>query len=365
MSEHHENWLVLAQARLPGHRVAALIEQFGSVEAVRKAGVTAMRKAGVAENVAQHIAQPDMTAIDKALAWLDEPGHHIVAVTSSDYSQLLLQIPDPPILMYINGNPDALHLPGLAIVGSRNPTRGGQQNAHEFAAFLGRSGFCIHSGLAQGIDTAAHEGALAGGAQTVAFLGHGIDRIYPAENRELAHRIASQGTLVSEYPLGSAPRREHFPERNRLISGSTMGCLVVEAARRSGSLITARLASEQGREVFAIPGSIHNVLSRGCHSLIRQGAKLVESAEDIVSELGPIAGHLMQNARSSETVPERDNDYKLLIKTLGHDPATADEVADKSGLTIDRVSSMLLILQLEGEIEALHGGRYSLLGSSS
>jgi len=262
-----------------------------------------------------------------------------------------------------------LHLPALAIVGSRNPTRGGRQNAGEFAAHLGRSGFCIISGLAQGIDSAAHEGALSAGASTVAFLGHGIDRVYPAENRELAHRISLNGALVSEYPLGSSPRREHFPERNRLISGCSMGTLVVEAARRSGSLITARLASEQGREVFAVPGSIHNTLARGCHQLIRQGAKLVECSEDIVSELAPIARHLMQNEERTETETklgdDRDEDYKLLIHTLGFDPLTVNEISEKSGLTIEQVSSMLLILELEGEVEAQNGGRYSIIGSSS
>ena len=218
--------------------------------------------------------------------------------------------------------------------------------------------------VAQGIDAAAHEGALDADALTVAFLGHGIDRIYPAENRELAHRIAASGALCSEYPLGSPPRKEHFPRRNRLISGLSLGTLVVEAAKRSGSLISARLAAEQGREIFAIPGSIHNPMSRGCHQLIRQGAKLVESADDIVSELGPMVGHLMQNA--TEDVAEtggakhHDADYEKLLQTLSYDPASADELAAQSGLTIDQVSSMLLILELEKKIEAEVGGRYSI-----
>jgi DNA processing protein len=255
-------------------------------------------------------------------------------------------------------------MPALSIVGSRNPSRGGKENAYEFAKHLGRSGFCIVSGLAQGIDTAAHEGALAAGAMTVAFLGHGIDRVYPSVNRDLAHRISQNGTLVSEYPLGSPPRREHFPQRNRLISGLSLGTLVVEAARRSGSLITARLAGEQGREVFAIPGSIHNPLSRGCHRLIKQGAKLVENADDIVSELGSLAGHLMQNDTNQEKEEseniEHDADYDILLNSLSYDPTSADELAENSGLTIDQVSSMLLILELEEKIEALTGGKYSL-----
>jgi DNA processing protein len=385
LNENIEDWLILAAARISGPQAMELIAYAGSISDLTRASADHLRKAGVSETSAHALRQPDRANIDSAMSWLEEPGQHIVTIDSPDYPQLLLQIPGPPLLVYVNGNPDALHLPALAIVGSRNPTRGGWQNAHDFAAHLGSAGFCILSGLAQGIDTAAHEGALDGNATTVAFLGHGIDRIYPAENRELAYRIVAKGALVTEYPLGSPPLRENFPARNRLISGCSMGTLVVEAARRSGSLITARLASEQGREVFAIPGSIHNAMSRGCHQLIRQGAKLVESADDIVSELAPIAkhmaeslteqmtenatSHLMQNGKSAEPSPilsnDRDDDYKLLIETLGHDPATADELVEKSGLTIDQVSSMLLILELEGEIEALHGGQYSLLGSSS
>jgi DNA processing protein len=304
-----------------------------------------------------------LTADEQISEWLAAPNHHIIDSASGEIPELLQQIPGPPTSLYVLGNKDALHLPALAVVGSRNPTRGGVQNAYEFSNHLARSGFCIVSGLAQGIDTAAHTGALDAGATTVAFLGHGIDRVYPAENRELAHRIAEQGALCSEYPLGSPPRREHFPQRNRLISGLSLGTLVVEAARRSGSLISARLAAEQGREIFAIPGSIHNPLSRGCHQLIRQGAKLVESAEDIVSELGPLVGHLMQNAEISTDAPaappQYDDDYETLLATLSYDPVSADQLAEHSGLTIDQVSSMLLILELEGKIQVQAGGRYS------
>ena len=294
--------------------------------------------------------------------WLGKAANRIISSDSADLPELLQQIPDPPTLLYIVGNAEALYLPALSIVGSRNPTRGGNENAYEFAKHLGQSGFCIVSGLAQGIDTSAHQGALDAGAMTVAFLGHGIDRVYPSANRDLAHRISQNGALVSEYPLGSPPRREHFPQRNRLISGLSLGTLVVEAARHSGSLITARLAGEQGREVFAIPGSIHNPLSRGCHQLIKQGAKLVESAEDIVSELGALAGHLMQNDNDEKDSESRsiqhDADYEILLNTLSYDPASADELAENSGLTIDQVSSMLLILELEEKIEALTGGKY-------
>ena len=300
--------------------------------------------------------------------WLRHEGHHLVRLGDDAYPALLADIAGPPARLYINGDPEILHLPALAIVGSRNPTTGGAQNAFEFARHLGATGFCIVSGLAQGIDAAAHRGALSAGAPTVAFLGHGIDRVYPAVNRELAREIAARGALVSEFPLGTAPGRALFPQRNRLISGLSLGTLVVEAARRSGSLITARLAAEQGREVFAIPGSIHNPLSRGCHQLIRQGAKLVEAADDIVGELAPLAGHLLASTDESELsrrtqtgLNETDTEYVKLLEALGHDPVTTDELAERSGLTIDQVSSMLLILELEGKIEKLSGGRYSIL----
>ena len=297
--------------------------------------------------------------------WLGDPNHHRIEIGEDDYPALLEQIAGPPAELFVNGNPAVLQLPALAIVGSRNPTGAGRRNAFEFARHLGASGFCIVSGLAQGIDAAAHRGALAAGAPTVAFLGHGIDRVYPAGNRELAHEIAREGALVSEFPLGTHPHRSLFPQRNRLISGMSLGTLVVEAARQSGSLITARLAAEQGREVFAIPGSIHNPLSRGCHALIRQGAKLVETADDIVAELAPLGGHLLQSAEESAdkgvVARDGDEDYEGLIAFLGHDPASADELAESSGLTIDQVSSMLLILELEGKIEKLSGGRYSIL----
>ena len=297
--------------------------------------------------------------------WLHDESHHLIRLGDDMYPELLAGIASPPAQLYVNGDPEILHLPALAIVGSRNPTTGGAQTAFEFARHLGATGFCIVSGLAQGIDAAAHSGALAAGAPTVAFLGHGIDRVYPAANRDLARDIARRGALVSEFPLGTAPGRALFPQRNRLISGLCLGTLVVEAARRSGSLITARLAAEQGREVFAIPGSIHNPLSRGCHQLIRQGAKLVEAADDILSELAPLAGHMLQIVdQSSDSDPspvEVDEEYVKLLEAIGHDPVNADELVARSGLTIDQVSSMLLILELEGKIEKLSGGRYSLL----
>jgi len=298
--------------------------------------------------------------------WLKLPDNNVINRGDDGFPELLGQIGSPPDRLYVKGNPGLLQMPALAIVGSRNPTQAGVRNAFEFARHLGAAGFCIVSGLAEGIDTAAHRGALDAGAATVAFLGHGIDRVYPASNRDLAHDIAASGALVSEFPLGTHPHKSLFPQRNRLISGMSLGTLVVEAARRSGSLITARNAGEQGREVFALPGSIHNPLARGCHKLIRQGAKLVETAEDIVAELAPLSSHLLQNSLESTThdpLPERnDEEYRHLRKYLGHDPVSIDDLANSSGLTIDQVSSMLLILELEGKVESLSGGRYSLLG---
>jgi len=297
--------------------------------------------------------------------WLDAEDQSILELGGDDYPDLLTLIGDPPGRLFVKGDPSVLHLPMLAIVGSRNPTRGGEQNAFEFARHLAASGFCIVSGLAQGIDAAAHRGALAAGAPTVAFLGHGVDIVYPASNRDLAHAIAAKGALVSEFPLGMRPRRSSFPQRNRLISGTSLGTLVVEAAHQSGSLITARLAAEQGREVFALPGSIHNPLARGCHRLIRDGAKLVESADDIVSELGSLAGHvseLAQRPEPLETAATRDDpEYVKLRLALGHDPVPLDELVGRSGLTAEQVSSMLLILELDGTVEKLAGGRYALL----
>jgi DNA processing protein len=298
--------------------------------------------------------------------WCQDPHNHLVSLGDDDYPELLEQIPRPPPILYVKGDPGFLHMPALAIVGSRNPTQGGARNAFEFARHLGRAGFCIVSGLAEGIDTAAHRGALDAGAATVAFLGHGIDRVYPASNRDLAHEIARHGALVSEFPLGTHPDKSLFPQRNRLISGLSLGTLVIEAARRSGSLITARHAGEQGREVFALPGSIHNPLARGCHQLIRQGAKLVETADDIVAELAPLASHVLQNSLESTAnePPAKvdDEEYRHLINFLSHDPVGIDALVENSGLTIEQVSSMLLILELEGVVESLSGGRYSLLG---
>ena len=361
-------WLILSGAFVRGDEYHALLERFGSSAAIVEQPAASLAAAGLADGKAAAIASPDPELVERSLAWLEVEGHRLVTIGDDACPELLRRIPDPPLLMFVAGDPDVLHLPALAVVGSRNPTAGGRRNAYEFARYLARAGFTITSGLAEGIDAAAHEGTLAVSGKTVAFLGHGIDRIYPARNRQLADRIVASGALVSEFPLGTPPEKWHFPERNRLISGLSLGTLVVEAAQRSGSLITARLAAEQGREVFAIPGSIHNALARGCHRLIRDGAKLVESAADIVDELGPVTGHVLQSSLDSkpkvQAPTSADDEYVELRKALSHDPATIDELARGSGLTIDQLSSMLLILELSGEVESLSGGRYALLTQS-
>ena len=359
-------WLTLAHAYVTTSELGRLQQRFGDVSTIVRQSQSRLESAGLGPTKSAAIVSPDRATIDAATGWLEHDRHHLLAVGTDDYPELLSQISGAPLVLYVNGSVDALHMPALAIIGSRNPTEGGRRNAIEFSRHLGRQGFAIVSGLAQGIDTAAHRGALDVNATTIALLGHGIDRVYPAANRALAHSITEHGALVTEYPLGSPPERRHFPERNRLISGLSLGTLVVEAARRSGSLITARLAADQGREVFALPGSIHNPLSRGCHALIKQGAKLVETAEDITRELAPLTGHMLQTTTESKPdaaeEPLADDDYDELRAALSHDPVSIDELAQRCGLTIDQLSSMLLLLELHGEVESLSGGRYALLG---
>src|SRR6056297_3731589 len=289
MDEETEAWARLAEAPgLGAAEAAALVESFGSAGRVVAAGRGALASRGLDAETIEGLVAPPAERMERIAGWLAEPGHHLLGRHSDDYPALLAEAAGAPLVLYVNGDPGLLSMPQLAIVGSRNPTRGGERTAFEFAAHLAASGLTITSGLATGVDTAAHEGALSAGGSTIAVLGTGIDRVYPAANRELAHRIAGRGALVSEFPLGSPPEAWHFPRRNRIISGMSLGTLVVEAAKRSGSLITARMAAEQGREVFAVPGNINSSKSTGAHDLLKQGAKLVEKAEDIVEELAPI-----------------------------------------------------------------------------
>ena len=283
------------------------------------------------------------------MVFLDRPG----------YPSRLAQIPDPPPAVLVQGDVALLDGPQLAIVGSRNATPAGRDTAYMLAAALAEAGLTVTSGLAEGIDASAHRGALAGGGATIAVLGTGPDRIYPRQHQELAQTIVSTGSLISEQPVGTPPRGFNFPRRNRIISGLSLGVLVVEAGPRSGSLITARLAADQGREVFAVPGGIHNPLARGCHALLREGAKLVESVTDILEELPPLPG----GRRTEEAAPTAgDTDQDPVLAGLGDAPASLDLLVQRTGLTVEQVSTMLLTLQLDGLVTALPGGLYGRRG---
>jgi DNA processing protein len=310
----------------------------------------------------RYLRDPDWSAVDECLAWAEQDSCRILAVDDPRYPELLRQIHDAPPLLFMRGDPAQLQNPQLAMVGSRNPSVVGRETARDFARTLASAGITITSGLALGIDAASHQGALNGGGQTIAVFGTGLDRVYPAKNRELAHAVVEQGgVLLSEYPPGTEPRPANFPRRNRIISGLSLGTLVVEAALRSGSLITARCAAEQGREVFAIPGSIHNPLARGSHQLIRQGARLVESAQDILEELAPQLRAILATAEASEPTSEPEDKHQRLLSCMSDGTNSVDQLVERSGLTADAVSSMLLLLELQGYVVSTAGG-YALAG---
>lgn len=360
------DWLKLRHAPGLGHGAAqALLARFGTATGICKAGREQLRAAGInAEAIDYLLAQSPPKAIDAELAWAQKPGHWLISQANPDYPPLLKTLDYPPLLLYVQGNPALLGEPQLAIVGSRNPTPGGRETAYDFAEYLARSGLIITSGLALGIDYAAHEGALKAKSPTIAVMATGADQVYPARHRKLAEQILEDGALVTEMPLGTQPLPALFPQRNRIISGLSLGTLVVEAALRSGSLITARLAMEQAREVFAIPGSIHNPLARGCHQLIRQGAKLVESVRDILEELAPqLSAALQNNDQSSypsaeDALGALDADYRGLLEYMGFDPVSIDQLVGRSGLAAQEIASMLLILELNGHISSRHNGLY-------
>jgi DNA processing protein len=365
------SWLTLLRA--PGLHAAGLrplVERFGSADSILAARPDELRANGAGPTLVSWLqtrrGQHD-SAIDAELRWLEHDSHHFVPLDSANYPPLLAEVSDAPIGLFVRGDIDALSLPQLAIVGSRNPTAGGRDNASSFAAHLARCGLAITSGMAIGIDAAAHQGALAAKGVTIAVCGTGLDIDYPAANSALAEKIAAGGALVSEFPLGTPALPANFPRRNRIISGVSLGTLVVEAAVRSGSLITARLAAEQGREVFALPGSIHNPLARGCHALIRQGAKLVETGDDIFAELRALAGALAPALQPPAPKPPGsaaaagavlDKAYEILLDALGFEPAGVDVLVERTGFAADEVASMLLILELDGKLESRPGGRY-------
>lgn len=350
-----EAWLTLSFAPGLTHEAfRQLLVAFRGPQEILAASRAELSKAVPDRAVRAVLAEPSHELLEKTAQWLEDPANHIVTLGDATYPQALLYVGDPPPLLYAKGRVELLNAPAFAIVGSRNATQQGIAHAESFGRALSDAGLTIVSGLALGIDAAAHRGGLAGAASTVAVVGTGLDIVYPARNRDLAHDIALRGCLVSEFALGMAPVASNFPRRNRLISGLAQGCLVVEAALSSGSLITARLANEQGKDVFAMPGSVNSPLTKGCHNLIKDGAKLAETAEDILSELK------LPGGSGAAATPAADEEHPLLTH-IGFDPCDFDTLAARSGLTADALAALLTEWEIAGLIEALPGGRYQRL----
>lgn len=355
-----------------GTGLISVIETLGGVAAVTAASRRDLTRLGVSAAAAAAIAKPDEALLESSLEWLSQENHHLLCWDDDAYPALLRRINGPPAALFVDGDPGCLWQPQIAIIGSRNPTAGGLDHARDFAATLARQGMAITSGLASGIDSAAHEAALDAGAYTIAVNGTGLDQVYPASSELTAARIRTHGAMVSELPLGSAPKRQHFPTRNRIISGLSLGVLVIEAGLNSGTLITARKAAEQGREVFALPGSLHNPLAKGCHRLIREGARLVETTLDIMQELGPVAANLKLEIAQQLDQPTHevakpvgqdeklldDPDYTRLWAVLSYDPKPVDTIIDQTGLSAREVSSMLLLMELKGMVKKQDNGRF-------
>lgn len=355
-----ESWLSLTLIDgLGGESIRRLLIAFGNPAAILAAPMIALERL-VKKPIAARIKQgADRNKITNAMKWLEDPANAIITLADTDYPAQLLNIADPPPVLYFKGRRELLQLPALAVVGSRNATPQGLLNAEAFSEASSNAGLCIISGMALGIDTAAHHGGLRGAAASIAIIGTGLDIVYPARNHPLAHKLAKEGALISEFPLGTPAIGRNFPRRNRIISGMSQGCLVVEAALQSGSLITARQALEQGREVMAIPGSIHSPLSKGCHALIKQGAKLVENTQDILDELNflPLF-HPGNNTEKKQTDPVEPSEDTVLLEHLGYDSVDIDTLCARSGLTAEVVSAMLLTLELDGRVSSLPGGCY-------
>jgi DNA processing protein len=361
-------WLGLNQT--PGLGNAALCQmltKFGSPAAIYNASISQLREVVDAE-IARKISQGvDIDAIKPTLDWLKKDNAHIVTLADSEYPKKLLEINNPPAVLYAIGHLHWLNHPSIAMVGSRSATPQGEKNAENFAQSLCELGLCVVSGMALGIDGAAHRGALKANGATIAVVGTGLDIVYPARHRDLAHKITERGLIISEFPLGTPSKAQNFPRRNRLISGLSLGCLVVEANIDSGSLITARLATEQGREVFAIPGSIHSPVAKGCHRLIKQGAKLVENTLDILEEIknllpitkpsnspNGLIGHIAES-----TAPASEGNTVLAL--MGFDAINFETMLTLSGLTTETLSAMLMVLELDGKITVLAGNKYQRL----
>ncbi len=339
--------------------IRRLLVALSSPEAIFSASQSILQSI-VKPSIAKLIQQgPDRSKVTSTLKWLKDPNNTIITLADADYPASLLNISDPPPLLYLKGRRELLRHPALAVVGSRNATPQGLLNAENFSQAASDAGLCIVSGLALGIDTAAHQGGLRGTTSSIAVVGTGLDIVYPAKNHTLAHQLAKEGALISEFPLSTPAIGRNFPRRNRIISGISQGCLVVEAALQSGSLITARQALEQGREVMAVPGSIHSPLSKGCHALIKQGAKLVENTQDILDELGYAPSQKNHNdSLKKQPTPIDSPQNNLLLTHLGYDIVNIDTLCSRSGLTAEVVSAMLLTLELEGQVSSLPGGCY-------
>jgi DNA processing protein len=365
-SDDSSAWATLARA--PGLDVPTLsraLQVLRHARGILEASESSRRQAGIPVRTCQFLSSARSELSMSERTWLDDPHHHLLPFVDPCFPALLRRAQGHPLALFVVGDPAVLQDPQLAMVGTRNPTPQGRETAREFSEYLATRGLAITSGMAEGIDSAVHRGALAAQGITLAVLGSGVDIIYPRSNIPLAEEIVHRGAVISAFPLGTPPRKENFPQRNQIIAGLSLGTVVIEAARRSGSLITARLALELGREVFAVPGSIHNPMSRGCHELIRQGAKLTETAHDILSELdfsGFFAGRNAASRCPRMAVPREtgmDNDHKILLDALGFDPADLDVLVVRTGLKPEAVSSMMLILELEGHVQAAPGGRYS------
>lgn len=371
--DEHDAQLRLLTSGATAAVIRRLLDSHGCAADVLRAGARDWASHGLDAASCGAIRNPDRVLLARGHAWLGQPRHQLLDWSQNDYPPLLRRIPSPPPVLFVDGDASLLWRPAIAIVGSRAATAGGCTNAAMFAEALSRNGLCITSGMAAGIDAAAHDATLQSNGATVAVLGTGPDIAYPVHHRPLLERIAVQGCVVSEHLPGTRPLRQYFPSRNRILAGLSLGTLVVEAAERSGALITARLSAEVGREVFALPGSIHNPMARGCHRLIREGAQLVESPEEVLAVLAPLAADLAKALRGeleasfapSETPLQSclpiDPNYNHLWLALGHDPTGMDELGQRTGLTTAVLSAMLLSLELEGRVAAEHG-RYSRIG---
>ena len=361
-------WIALNQTQGLGNAtLCQLLTKFGSPQAIYSASIGQLREVVDDETARKINHGVDTETIKPTLDWLKKDNAHIVTLADSEYPQKLLEISNPPAVLYAIGNLPWLNHPSLAIVGSRSAKPQGEKNAEEFSASLCHLGLCVVSGMALGIDGAAHRGALKANGATIAVVGTGLDIVYPARHRDLAHKIAERGLIISEFPLGTPSKAQNFPRRNRLISGLSLGCLVVEANIDSGSLITARLSTEQGREVFAIPGSIHSPVAKGCHQLIKQGAKLVENTQDILEEIK----HLLPTSKLSYSPTGLTSEINsatvtgqagnTVLDLMGFDAINFDHLQQLSALTTEVLSAMLMVLELEGKITVLAGNQYQRL----